>query len=333
MGRSNSLKEEVTQIPRLDDRGFLEALRKQVTGKRSHYRAFYSTFLNGLTTDPHHMVIPLDDHMVHRGDAVFEAVKFVPSGIYGLDRHLDRLDASRAAISLELPFTRKRLEQVIFETVRASGLETGLVRLFLARGPGGFTTNPYETSGPQIYCAVTDLAPLPSEKYETGVMVGLSKVAVKEGFFARTKTCNYLPNVLMKKESIDRGLDFTISRDEKRKIAESSTENFALIDGRGNFVIPKFDRILKGVTLVRAAELARAQGIKVVQKSFSVEDIRKAKGAMMLGTTLDVVPVLSFESKKWQNPLEKCPELKIIMQAFQYDLKRGPLLRTHALSR
>ena len=79
--------------------------------------------------------------------------------------------------------------------------------------------------------------------------------------------------------------------------------------------------------MIRAAELARAQGIKVLQKSFTKEDVRKAKGALMLGTTLDVLPVQSFEAKKWQDPLSKAPEIKLIMDAFQYDLKRGPLLR------
>lgn len=312
---------------RLNDQTFMAGLRRQASGSRSLYRAFYSTFLEGISTEPHHMVVPIDDHMVHRGDAVFEAIKFVREGIYAFDRHLDRLDVSRNMIGLALPFSRERLERVIIETVRASGIETGLIRLFLARGPGGFTANPYESSASQIYCAITDLSRLPIEKYSVGVKVGVSKIQVKEGFFANTKTCNYLPNVLMKKESVDRGLDFTVSRDERGKIAEGSTENFAIIDAKGSFVLPRFDRILKGVTMIRAAELARAQGIKVLQKSFTKEDVRKAKGAMMLGTTLDVVPVQSFESKKWQEPLSKAPEIKSIMDAFQYDLKRGPLLR------
>jgi branched-subunit amino acid aminotransferase/4-amino-4-deoxychorismate lyase len=316
-------------IPRLNDQSFLSALRRQVKGNRSRYRAFYSTFLEGLTTEPHHMVVPVDDHMVHRGDAVFEAIKFVRHGVYALDRHLDRLDVSRNNIGLSLPFSRDHLENAIFETIRASGLETGIVRLYLARGPGGFTANPYEASGSQIYCAITELSSLQVEKYDVGVKVGVSKVQVKEGFLARTKTCNYLPNVLMKKESVDRALDFTVSRDEKGKIAESSTENFVIIDSKGCLVIPKFDRILKGVTMIRVAELARGQGLKVLQKSFTKDDVRKAKGAMMLGTTIDVVPVQTFETKKWRDPLLKAPEIKQIMDAFQYDLKRGPLLRRY----
>ena len=34
--------------------------------------AFYSSRLGGITTDPALMVVPMDDHLVHRGHAVFD---------------------------------------------------------------------------------------------------------------------------------------------------------------------------------------------------------------------------------------------------------------------
>ena len=39
------------------------------------YHALYSSLYDGIVTDPVLMLLPLDDHMVHRGDGVFEAVK------------------------------------------------------------------------------------------------------------------------------------------------------------------------------------------------------------------------------------------------------------------
>jgi len=42
-----------------------------------NYYAMYSTVYGGVTTDPVLMTIPLDDHMVHRGDGVFEVFKCV----------------------------------------------------------------------------------------------------------------------------------------------------------------------------------------------------------------------------------------------------------------
>lgn len=36
------------------------------------YQAMYSSVFGGITLDPALMVIPLDDHMVHRGHGVFD---------------------------------------------------------------------------------------------------------------------------------------------------------------------------------------------------------------------------------------------------------------------
>jgi branched-chain amino acid aminotransferase len=260
--------------------------------------------------------------MVHRGDAVFEAVKFTDGKVFALDRHLERLEVSMNAIAMKPALSRKDLTKTILETIRVSQLKSGLIRLFISRGPGGFTTNPFETIGTQIYCAITTLAAPSKEKYENGVSTGRSVTSVKESFYARTKSCNYLPNVMMKKEALDRGIDFVISHDEEGYLAEGSTENFALIDENGKLIVPPFERILRGVTAVRAMELAESIGLGAENRRFRESDVIKAKGAVMLGTTIDVLPVASFENHKFGGiPTET----KKLMQAFKEDLASGPL--------
>ncbi|MDX9730618.1 MAG: aminotransferase class IV [Bdellovibrionales bacterium] len=312
-------------MKRLDDASFVAALRARATGARSEYKAFYSTFLGGLTVDPHHMIVPLDDHMVHRGDAVFEAVKFLNRKVFALDRHFERLEQSARALDIQLPLKRAELREVVIQTVRASGLEAGLIRLFVSRGPGGFTTNPYESTGAEVYCAVTKLAPPKTEAYQQGVRVGLSGVAVKDGFWARVKSCNYLPNVLMKKEAVDRGFDFVVGRDENGFLTESSTENFAIIDDEGRLVLPPFERILRGVTAVRAMELMPDRSLN---RLFTFADIQKSRGAVMLGTTLDVLPVRSFQMDDGvvHEFSDLAPEVRELMKAFAADVTSGPLL-------
>jgi len=46
------------------------------TGKQS-YRAMYSSIFGGITIDPTLMVIPIDDHMVHRGHGVFDTALII----------------------------------------------------------------------------------------------------------------------------------------------------------------------------------------------------------------------------------------------------------------
>ena len=47
-----------------------------------------------------------------------------------------------------------------------------------------------------------------------------SAIPPKPGFFARVKSCNYLPNVLMKKEALDADAAFSVSIDEQGCLGE-----------------------------------------------------------------------------------------------------------------
>lgn len=49
----------------------LKSFREKLKGKQQ-YLAMYSSIFGGITTDPAAMVIPMDDHMVHRGHGVFD---------------------------------------------------------------------------------------------------------------------------------------------------------------------------------------------------------------------------------------------------------------------
>ena len=46
------------------------------------YGAMYSSWYGGIVTKPELMVIPIDDHMVHRGDGVFEAIRYYKAKIF-----------------------------------------------------------------------------------------------------------------------------------------------------------------------------------------------------------------------------------------------------------
>ncbi|MBX2989441.1 MAG: aminotransferase class IV [Bdellovibrionaceae bacterium] len=284
----------------LNEQQWLERLKSQQHTPRSSYRAMYSTWWQGVVTDPRLMLVPVDDHQVHRGDAVFEAMKARNGRIYLEAEHLDRLDRSAAAIALACPFDRARLKGILQDTLQASGLKDALLRLFLSRGPGSFSTNPYESVGAQVTLIVTELKGLPEATVRNGVSLALSKIPPKEGWQARVKSCNYLPNVLMKKEAVDLGVDFTVALTEKGELTEGSTENMVVVTRDGWLARPRPERILAGTTMMRAFSLARqlvAEGLLtgVGERDLSVADLREAREILMIGTTLDVVAATRFE--------------------------------------
>jgi branched-chain amino acid aminotransferase len=265
-----------------------------------NYFAMYSSVLGGVVTHPFLMTIPMDDHMVHRGDGIFEVFKCVDGRIYNLQRHLERLERSSRAIYLKLPVGLEELTRIVVETIRLTGERDCLIRLFVSRGPGGFTTDPYECPASQVYVVVGRLNGYPDAFYSKGVRAKSSSVPIKKSYFANIKSCNYLPNVLMKKEAVDNQVEFTVSVDENGFLGEGSTENVGVVTGDGRLKLPKFSRILQGTTVMRATELAEplvAAGTlqAVVFEDITLTEAFSSAEMLLFGTTFDILPVVAFD--------------------------------------
>jgi 4-amino-4-deoxychorismate lyase len=285
-------------IPMLGTQDLIGRLSKHNNPFLADYYAFYSSWFGGIVTEPHLMLLPIDDHMVHRGDGVFEAIKTVDRHVYLLDAHLKRLLYSAEKIALSHRYTTNEIKDIILTTLAVANRPDVAIRVFLSRGPGSFSVNPYDAVDAQLYVAITKRPDPKPIQYKNGVSVGLSHVACKSSEMAQTKTCNYLPNVLMKKEAVDRGLDYVVGRDPHGYITESATENIVIIDSDGIITHPTLEYILKGTMMIRMCELAREMGFETAARSITVEDIYSAREIMMTGTTLDVLPVVKFESQQ-----------------------------------
>ena len=265
-----------------------------------NYLAMYSSVLGGVVTDPFLMTIPVDDHMVHRGDGIFEAFKCVNGNIYNLTAHLERLERSARAVYLTLPASLEHITDLVIGTIRIAGTRDCLIRLFVSRGPGGFTTNPYECPSSQIYIVACNPSVYPEEQSTEGVFIKSSSIPVKKSYFATIKSCNYLPNVLMKKEAVDAGVQYTVSIDENGFLGEGSTENIGLVTPDRTLKFPRFARILKGTTVTRVAELAEslvANGKleQVVFEDITLNEAYSGAEILLFGTTFDILAAVIFD--------------------------------------
>lgn len=291
------------QIEMLSFDTVIDRLLRQKFDHQQHYLAMYSSWYGGIITDPALMLVPIDDHLVHRGDGVFEACKSVAGNLYALDRHLDRLERSLALSDLAPPMSRGQLVDTILATARVADTADCVVRLFISRGPGGFSTSPGECLAGQVYIVITTLKRAPREKYEQGVTLKSSRIPIKKAYFANVKSCNYLPNVLMKKEAEDAGVDYTVSLDEAEFLGEGPTENIAIVTAAGELLTPRFDRILRGITITRSLELAQQLLTDKVLSAIGETDITAAQAyaaseMMLFGTTFDILPVVRYDDRR-----------------------------------
>lgn len=279
------------------DQWLAEIERKR---NQSSYSAMYSSWVDGIVKNSACMMVPIDDHLVHRGDGVFEAIRAIHGRPYLLAEHLNRLSKSAAQIGLQPSHSLEKIQDIVLETLKVSGEQNAIIRIFLSRGPGDFSANPYSTLGTQFYVVITPFVPVPAEKYLKGVSIGRSQIPAKPDFFAQIKSCNYLQNVLMKKEAVDQKLDFMIGVNDEGNLLESSTENILHINAAGDLIHPPLNSILSGCTMMRVLQLAKQiPEIKsIIEQKTKWQELSQAQEVFMTGTTLDVLPVSLVQNQK-----------------------------------
>jgi branched-chain amino acid aminotransferase len=258
--------------------------------------AFYEHRVGAVVRGGALMLAPLDDHMFHRGDGVFEAIKFVDGRIYQLTEHLARLRRSAESIRLSPPCSWDDLRSIALDTVRAAQAATGLLRIFLGRGPGGFGVDPAESPFSSFYVVVSRFTPKTPDWYEKGLTGFHSSMPARPAHSAQIKDTNYLAAALMCMEARDKGKDLPFCFDEAGHLAESATANICLVDKRGVLISPEFNRILPGTTVLRAIELLRGE-TRCLIRQVEEKEIFAAAEVLALGTSPSCVPVVEYEGR------------------------------------
>eukprot|EP00249_Psilotum_nudum_P016593 c25898_g1_i3 orf=95-1102(-) len=315
----------------------------QESTHQKSYRAMYSSIVGGIITDPEMMLIPIDDHIFHRGHGVFDTALIMNSYLYELDAHLDRLLRSAAMAKIASPFSRSSLRDILVQTVASSNCRQGLLRYWLSAGPGGFNLSSSECNKASFYAIVVDHE---NTANLTGVKVITSTIPMKPPEFATMKSVNYLPNVLCKMEAESCGAFAGIWLDDEGFVAEGPNMNVAFVSLEGQLLVPAFDKILSGCTIKRMLALAPKllagnknvlqdgaptanncqhdsllKGIKIQQ--ISVAEAKNAAEMMLVGSGVLIRPVINWDNMPIGNG-QPGPVTLALINLIVDDMLNGP---------
>lgn len=292
-----------TELRLLDADAVLTAFRGLRERQPVNYTAFYSSQLGGVVTDPALMVLPFDDHMVHRGHGIFDTAGIVNGRIYDLDAHLDRFVGSAGRSNLPLYGSREQMRDIIIKTTALSGRRDGSIRYWLSSGPGSLELSPAAGAEPGFFVMIFGGLAYPERWTTEGLKVMTTTLPIKPPLYAITKSTNYLPNVLMQMEAKKAGLDNGVFLDRAGNVGESSNMNVAFVTADGVFRHPKFDHILTGCTSLRLLELAPAlvaQGLigGVEVCDIPVAEARAAREMMLIGSSIKVASIVEWDGAR-----------------------------------
>ncbi|MED6176842.1 hypothetical protein PIB30_092172 [Stylosanthes scabra] len=320
---------QVFDVPLLSSNQAIERLktfRETIKGKQQ-YLAMYSSIFGGVTTDPAAMVIPMDDHMVHRGHGVFDTAAIMDGYLYELDQHLDRFLRSASMSKIDPPFDRESIRRILIQTVSASNCRKGSLRYWLSAGPGDFQLSPLGGHQSSLYAIVIQDLSLGPTSYK-GVKVVTSSIPIKPPQFATTKSVNYLPNVLSKMEAEEAGAFAGIWLDHEGFVAEGPNMNVAFVTKEKELIMPHFDKILSGCTAKRILTLAenllsrgKLRGIRM--KRVTVEEGKSAAEMMLIGSGILVCPVVQWDEQVIGEGREG-RITKALLNLIVEDMKSGP---------
>ena len=259
------------------------------------------TYVNGRYVPSREAVVSVEDRGNQFADAVYEACQIKDGAIIDLRRHLDRLDRSLAELRIAAPMSRAAMTHVLREVARRNRVDNGYVYWQISRGaaprdhafPVG--VNPtFTATAKSLDVAAAAL------RYEKGVPV----ITLPDNRWERVdiKTVGLLPNALAKQAAREAGAFEAVFVDADGFVTEGSSANVWLVDGEGRIVTRPAERgILRGITRSVLMEVAAAEGVPVVERRFTVAEMKAAREVFLTSAGATLCPVVSVDGETVAN--------------------------------
>jgi len=241
-------------------------------------------------------------HALHYSTAVFEGIRCynTPNGsaIFRLPEHVDRLFNSAKLYGMKIRYTKKQIIEAIIKTVKASGLKECYIRPIAYCGYGTMgltpTLNKVDVS---ISCWEWKMGESKAGKF-SGAKCKISKwIRIDSRSQPMQSKCaaNYSNAALARVEALKNGYDEAIMLNYSGKVAEGSAENIFIVKN-GMIKTPPLDAdILNGITRDSVIQLIRSDGIKLIEKNITVNELLKADEVFMTGTAAEVKSVTKID--------------------------------------
>lgn len=249
-------------------------------------------WINGdLLSDPTAPAVPVTDHGLTVGDAVFEAVKVVDGQPFALQRHLDRLERSAAGLGL-VGLDPEQVRRGVHAVLEDHPMPLGRLRITVTGGNAplgsGRGTDPVT-----VIVVASPMDPAP----ETTAVITVPWPRNERGALAGLKTTSYGENVL------------ALARAQETGASEAIFANLAghLCEGTGTNVFYVVDGEVRTPTLASGclAGVTRALLIEWFGATEVDEPIEVAAGAeeiFLVSTTRDVQGVHRWDERTLPAP-------------------------------
>ncbi|AXQ28870.1 branched-chain amino acid transaminase [Solimonas sp. K1W22B-7] len=242
-------------------------------------------------------------YSLHYGVGCFEGVRAykTPKGtaIFRLQEHTRRLFNSAKILGMKMPWSEDVLNEAQLEVLRANKLESAYLRPMVFYGAEGMGLRADNLKTHVIVAAWTWGAYLGAENMERGIRIKTSSFNRHHPNAATLRAKangNYINSMMALNEVLRDGYDEALTLDTQGYVAEGSAENIFLVI-RGELHTPDLTACLDGITRRTIIQLAQDNGLKVVERRITRDEVYVADEAFFTGTAAEVTPIREVDNR------------------------------------
>lgn len=245
-------------------------------------------------------------HALHYGTSVFEGIRAYKTNkgtaVFRLQDHIQRLMDSAKIYRLQTPYTKAEIEEAVRENLRVNKFDSAYIRPLIFAGNVGLGVGSAQGKPCEVMIASMQWgAYLGEEALEQGIDVCVSswnRVAPNTLPTGAKAGGNYLSSQLIHEEANRHGYTEGLALDVNGLLSEGSGENVFLVKNGKLHTPPLSACVLPGITRDTIINLARRQGLEIVEQNIAREAIYLADEVFMSGTAAELTPVRSVDGQQ-----------------------------------
>jgi len=242
--------------------------------------------------------VHIDDRGYQFADGVYEVIAVSAGKLVDGPRHMERLHRSLKELRINWTMSDRALLAILDELVRRNGVGNGSVYFQISRGVAR-RDHAFPAKADPVLVATAkrmDFAQVAKRQ-----AAGIAVITMPDIRWDRCdiKSISLLPNILAKQAAREQGAYEAILVDERGFVTEGSSANAWIVDQDGNLVTRNVsNEILNGITRLAILDRAGERQIRIVERAFTVEELRNAKEAFITSTTSFLMPIVSVDGAK-----------------------------------
>jgi len=243
-------------------------------------------------------------HTLHYGMGVFEGVRAYHAekgtAIFRLQDHTRRLMQSAHIMGMKMPFSEEVINQGQIDVVKQNGLDSAYIRPMAFLGSEGMGLRADNLNTHLSIAAWEWGSYLGEENMKNGLRVRVSSYArhhVNVTMCRAKANGHYINSMLALQEALDTGYDEALLLDTSGFVMEGSGENLFLVRD-GVIYTPDLTSALDGITRKTANRIIADEGLKLVEKRITRDEVYIADEAFFTGTAAEVTPIREVDNRK-----------------------------------